>query len=234
MACLAPASFTHAVVPLPAATLPLCQPGPAVGRVGPSSQVLDPQDSCVVVIFDSATLPPDLGLPTRHSGSVRDSVCPSGAATGLLWLLLSFFSEKKIHDPATANVRSRAAAVRQDLVGEAAGVFQGIGQNGQQVEPAIVVDRVDKTHDSGGSPSGVGKHEAEGNWPEDAAEHPSLGSPLRLPDSPLIVRIPCVPRKTFGNSMSRAAGTILGIFGRRRSVPGCPGSPTFGRIRIWW
>src|SRR5262249_62104659 len=88
----------------------------------------------------------------------------------------------------------------------AARVFEGVGQDRQQVEFPIVVDRADKTHDSSGSPSRVGKHEAEGNRPKDATEHPSLGSPLRLPDKLLVMGTTCFQGKTFGRSLSRVAG----------------------------
>src|SRR5262245_837198 len=144
----------------------------------------------------------------------------------------SLLAEQGVNHPAAPDVRPRPPQVGEGLLIVAAGLFESVGHDRQQVDRSIVVDRADKTHDSSGPPPRIGSHEAEGNRAEDTAEHPSLGSALRRPDQTLVVGTTGFPGKAFGSPMSRTTGTISRISGWRRSVPSCPGCPTDGRIRI--
>src|SRR5262245_46228071 len=52
----------------------------------------------------------------------------------------SLLAKHQIHDPATADVRPRPAAVVEDVVAVAPSVLECVGQNGHAVEGALLVD----------------------------------------------------------------------------------------------
>src|SRR5436309_412471 len=52
----------------------------------------------------------------------------------------SRLAQQQVHDPAAADVCARLAAVGEDGGVGAAGVFEGVGQDRQVVEGAVVVD----------------------------------------------------------------------------------------------
>ena len=49
-------------------------------------------------------------------------------------------AQHPIHGPAAARVRPRPAAVVEDVGVVAAGVFEGIGEDGQVLEPPFVLE----------------------------------------------------------------------------------------------
>src|SRR5207248_2627023 len=82
------------------------------------------------------------GQPRRAAGTAA-----SGAGNSPL-------TAQQIDDPAAAHVRPRSAGVLQDGAVRAAGVVQGVGQDRQTIEPAIVVDVFGKRDDSRRPPGG--------------------------------------------------------------------------------
>src|SRR4051812_30350135 len=80
----------------------------------------------------------------------------------------SGFSEQGVDDPAAADVRPWTAQVREDVGIVAAGVIEGIGQDGKAVrfegaggQDALFVGGLRQRHQFDGSPSGI-----EGRGPE--------------------------------------------------------------------
>src|SRR5262249_9160244 len=95
----------------------------------------------------------------------------------------SLFSEDEIDDPAAAGGRAAAAAVGRRLRG-AAGLFEEIGEQGEQLEAALVVDRASQGHGVWCLPGGVGIDGAEG-VADYVAEDDALGNLF-----PLTVLVP--------------------------------------------
>jgi hypothetical protein len=58
--------------------------------------------------------------------------------------------QKQIDDPATSHMGSRLAAVVEDVRIAAAGIFKGIGENGQALEGSFVVHASSQLHDHSG------------------------------------------------------------------------------------
>src|SRR5262245_47192542 len=94
------------------------------------------------------------------------------------------FSETIINDPAAADVRPRPAAVGEAGGVGAAGLFQGVGQDRQAVEGAVVVDGLRQLWDSAvlpRQPGGVGNRRAEWvaeNIAEDWQRVQDVGMPV--------------------------------------------------------
>jgi hypothetical protein len=63
-----------------------------------------------------------------------------------------------------------AAAMRQDFLISAAGVFQGVGQDRQAVEGAVVVDRSSEVGYGGGERGVIERDSAEWKYSEDIAQ----------------------------------------------------------------
>jgi hypothetical protein len=70
-------------------------------------------------------------------------------------------------------MRAIAAAMAEDVRVVAAGVLQGIGEDGKSVEGAIVVDTTSERDNGGSEPGGVGGDGAEG-IAHDAAEETGI------------------------------------------------------------
>ena len=90
------------------------------------------------------------------------------------------FAQYQIDDPAAADVFSRPAAVVQDVGVVAAGVFEGVGEDRQAVEGAVVVDGLGKGGDVRCSPGGMERDGAE-RVAEDVTNQIRLLEPLRVP-----------------------------------------------------
>ena len=108
-----------------------------------------------------------------------DPAAPSLTLRAPPGLLLA---EHQVHDPAAADVRPLAPAVAEDLLVGAAGVHQGVGQEGQAVEGPVLVDAAGQADGVGGPPAGV-----EGDGAEGVAENcprTSRSSPRRTAGSP--------------------------------------------------
>jgi hypothetical protein len=85
----------------------------------------------------------------------------------------SLLPQHQIDDPAAADVLPRLAAVEQDIRVRAAGFFEGIREDRQPVEDAILVDRGGDGLHGRRNPSGIC-----GDGPEGIAEKPVPNSPV--------------------------------------------------------
>jgi hypothetical protein len=83
------------------------------------------------------------------------------------------FAEQQIHDPAAADMLARLPAVVQDVGIIAAGVFEGVGEDGQAVEGAVIVDALCQSDGVSCSPRKIrvgGTKRIAGNVAEDASK----------------------------------------------------------------
>ena len=70
-------------------------------------------------------------------------------------------AKKQIHDPAPSDVLARLPAVVQDVGVVAAGVFEGVGEDGQAIEGTFVVDGLSQGGDVAGEPRLFDSHGTE-------------------------------------------------------------------------
>src|SRR5262249_21263206 len=87
-----------------------------------------------------------------------------------------FLPQHQIDHPAPANMLARLSAVVQDVGIVAAGIFEGVGEDGQAVEGSVVVDRLGQGDDVRCSAGGVESDRAEG-VAEDVSDKGTLMKP---------------------------------------------------------
>src|SRR5262249_19647385 len=82
-------------------------------------------------------------------------------------------AEQQVDDPATAHVLAWPAAVSEDVGVVTAGVLQGVSEDGQAVEGALVVDELGEVANRAvipGEPGEVEGHGAKSQGAEDVVE----------------------------------------------------------------
>src|SRR5262245_47278682 len=73
----------------------------------------------------------------------------------------SFLPEDQVEGPAAADVRTGAAAVVEQVAAIAAGLFEGVGEDRQAVEGALLVYRTRQRPHVGSAPGRVERGRAE-------------------------------------------------------------------------
>ena len=74
----------------------------------------------------------------------------------------SFPAGQQVDDPAAANVLAGLPAMIQNVGVGAAGVFEGVGEDGEAVEGTVGVDGFGELRDGGGEPRAIEVDGAEG------------------------------------------------------------------------
>src|SRR5436305_1032056 len=90
---------------------------------------------------------PRMGAPAnraKNGPASRATILKPRSKSGMRSLL----AQQQVDDPAAADVRPGAATVRQDGLVVAAGVEQRVGQDGEAVEGALLVDALRDLRDA--------------------------------------------------------------------------------------
>jgi len=80
-------------------------------------------------------------------------------------ITVSFLAQQQVDDPATPYMLTRLAAVLEDVLVHAARFFQGISEDGKEIERSVVVDAPGQLWDGPtvpSKPSGVDGNRAKG------------------------------------------------------------------------